>query len=38
MLAKDVIAQLGSSVVRWMMMSVDYRSPLNITDDVVENR
>lgn len=36
MLAKDVIAQLGSSVVRWMMMSVDYRSPLNITDDVVE--
>ena len=36
MLAKDVIAQLGSSVVRWLMMSVDYRSPLNITDDVVE--
>ena len=36
MLAKDVIAQLGSAVVRWMMMSVDYRSPLNITDDVVE--
>lgn len=36
MLAKDVIAQLGSSVVRWMMMSVDYRSPLNITEDVVE--
>ena len=36
MLAKDVIAQLGSAVIRWMMMSVDYRSPLNITDDVVE--
>ena len=36
MLAKDVIAQLGSAVVRLMMMSVDYRSPLNITDDVVE--
>ena len=36
MLAKEVIAQLGSAVVRWMMMSVDYRSPLNITDDVVE--
>ena len=36
LLAKDVIAQLGSAVVRWMMMSVDYRSPLNITDEVVE--
>ena len=36
MLAKDVIAQLGSAVVRWMMMSVDYRSPLNITDEVIE--
>lgn len=36
MLAKDMIAELGSAVVRWMMMSVDYRSPLNITDEVVE--
>jgi cysteinyl-tRNA synthetase len=36
MLARDVIEQLGSAVVRWMMLSVDYRSPLNITDDVVE--
>ncbi|MEA5026640.1 MAG: cysteine--tRNA ligase [Erysipelotrichaceae bacterium] len=34
--AKDFIARLGSNVVRWLMLSAQYRSPLNISDDTIE--
>jgi len=34
--AKDVIEKIGANTVRWMMLSVHYRSPLNISDEVIE--
>jgi cysteinyl-tRNA synthetase len=36
MLAKDVIELLGSNVVRWLMLSVNYRAPLNISEEIIE--
>ena len=36
MKAKDVIDKIGANTVRWMMLSVHYRSPLNIADEVIE--
>lgn len=34
--AKDFIESLGSNVVRWLMLSAHYRSPLNISDETIE--
>lgn len=34
--AKDVIDKIGANTVRWMMLSVHYRAPLNIADEVIE--
>lgn len=34
--AKDVLAQLGGDIVRWMMMSAHYRAPLNINEETIE--
>jgi len=34
--AKDFIETLGSNVVRWLMLSAHYRSPLNISDETIE--
>ena len=36
MKAKDVIDKIGANTVRWMMLSVHYRAPLNIADEVIE--
>lgn len=36
MKAKDVIDKIGANTVRWMMLSVHYRAPLNISDEVIE--
>jgi len=36
MKAKDVIDAIGANTVRWMMLSVHYRAPLNISDEVIE--
>lgn len=33
---KDIVAQLGGNVVRWLMLSAHYRAPLNINDQVIE--
>ena len=33
---KDIVAQLGGNVVRWLMLSAHYRSPLNINDQAIE--
>jgi len=35
--AKDVIAQLGSNVTRWIMLSVAYRKELNFSDEVINS-
>ena len=35
-LAKDMIAKIGANVMRWLMLSTQYRSTLNITEDVIE--
>jgi len=35
-LAKDVLKELGLNVVRWLMLSVNYRAPLNISDEIIE--
>ncbi len=34
--AKEIIDKIGANTVRWMMLSVDYRSPLNISEEVIE--
>lgn len=34
--AKDIIDKIGANTVRWMMLSVHYRSPINISDEVIE--
>ncbi len=36
MWAKDVIAQLGTNLTRWLMSSVQYRKELNFSDETVE--
>lgn len=35
-LAKDIIEQLGSNVVRWLLVSPHYRQTFNLTDDTIE--
>lgn len=35
-LAKDLIAQLGSNVVRWLLISSHYRQTFNITAETIE--
>lgn len=35
-LAKDVIAQLGANVTRWLLLSVNYRDIINFSDETVE--
>ncbi len=35
--AKDLVAELGVNVYKWLMLSTHYRNPLNFTDDVVNN-
>ncbi len=34
--AKDVIAELGTNLTRWLMSSVHYRKELNFSDETVE--
>jgi len=34
--AKEIIDKIGANTVRWMMLSVHYRSPLNISEEVIE--
>ena len=34
--AKDMIASIGGNVLRWLMLSTHYRSPLNISRDGIE--
>ncbi len=34
--AKDVIERLGSDITRWLMLSVLYRAPLNISEEAIE--
>lgn len=33
--AKDLIAEFGCNVFKWLMLSTHYRNPLNMTDDVI---
>ena len=35
-LAKDIIEQLGSNVVRWILVSPHYRQTFNLTDETIE--
>ena len=35
--AKDMVEVYGANVVRWMLLNTHYRSPLNITDEVLAN-
>ena len=34
--AKDLIAEHGGNVIRWMMLSAHYRAPLNMSDESLE--
>ncbi|WP_249029183.1 cysteine--tRNA ligase [Tannockella kyphosi] len=34
--AKDLVADLGCNVYKWLMLSSHYRNPLNFTDEVLE--
>lgn len=34
--AKDMIAQIGGNILRWVMLSAQYRSPLNINEEAIE--
>lgn len=34
--AKDMIETLGADVMRWIMLSTHYRSPLNINDETIQ--
>ncbi len=34
---KDYVKELGSNVVRWILLSTHYRSPLNISDELVKS-
>ena len=33
---KDIVAELGENVVRWMMLNTHYRAPLNLNDDTIK--
>ena len=35
--AKDMIEAIGANVMRWMMLSTQYRSNLNITEEVIQS-
>jgi len=35
--AKDLLAELGCNVYKWLMLSTHYRNPLNFTDEVLKN-
>ncbi len=35
-LAKDMVADLGSDVVRWMLLSTHYRAPLKLSDLLIK--
>ncbi|NBK96883.1 MAG: cysteine--tRNA ligase [Clostridia bacterium] len=35
--AKDFVEAYGENVVRWLMLSTHYRSPLNINDETIQN-
>ena len=35
--AKDLLAELGCNVYKWLMLSTHYRNPLNFTDEVLTN-
>ena len=35
--AKDLIAQFGGNVVRWVMISVQYRALMNLSDEVFDS-
>lgn len=35
--AKDLLAELGVNVYKWLMLSTHYRNPLNFSDEVVAN-
>ncbi|MGX8850783.1 cysteine--tRNA ligase [Amedibacillus sp. YH-ame10] len=34
--AKDMIAKIGGNVLRWLMLSTHYRSPLNINEEGID--
>lgn len=34
--AKDLIANIGGNILRWLMLSTHYRSPLNINEEGIE--
>lgn len=34
--AKDMIAKIGGNILRWVMLSAHYRSPLNINEEVID--
>lgn len=34
--AKDMIAKIGGNILRWLMLSTHYRSPLNISEEGIE--
>ena len=36
-LAKDLIAEYGGNVLRWIMNSTHYRAPINFSDEVFKN-
>lgn len=35
--AKDFVEEYGSDLVRWLLLSINYRSPLNISDQSIES-
>lgn len=35
-LAKDMVKDYGAAVVRWLLLSTHYRSPLNLTDEYIK--
>ncbi len=35
--AKDLLAELGCNVYKWLMLSTHYRNPLNFTEEVLNN-
>ncbi len=35
--AKDIVEKFGPNLVRWLVLSSHYRSPLSLNDDTIEN-
>lgn len=35
--AKDIVEKLGANLVRWLVLSTHYRSPLSLNDETIEN-